>query len=212
MSDTEHTKQVMSYLIGFRLGSQVLPQMLPAITSADLDMEKIAKGIAEGLTGEIDMSLQNEDVETIQKEFLGMLQSREQEKGNKNLELGKIYLEQNGARPEVTTAPSGLQYEVLVEGGDKKYDPEQHGDAPTAEVMYKGMLIDGTVFDQSETPAKFGVRQVIPGFTEALLNMPIGATWRVTIPSDLAYGAQGPGPIGPNSTLVFELQLIGFES
>ncbi len=211
MSDTEHTKQVMSYLIGFRLGSQVLPQMLPAIKEDDIDLAKIAKGIAEGLTGEIDMSLQNEDVETIQKEFLGMLQAREQEKGNKNLELGKIYLEQNGARPEVTTAPSGLQYEVISEGSDKKYDPEIHGDAPTAKVMYKGMLIDGTVFDQSESPAEFGVRQVIPGFTEALLNMPIGAKWRVTIPSDLAYGAQGPGPIGPNSTLVFELELLGLE-
>ncbi len=197
----------MSYFIGHRLSGQFLSQMLPGITVDDIDSASVAKGILDGLTGELDMSIVSDDAEQIQQDFLAMLQARGAEKANKNLELGSIYLQANGSRPEVTTAPSGLQYEVITEGGATKYDPELHGEAPMAKVMYKGMLIDGTVFDQSDEPVEFNVRQVIPGFTEALLNMPIGAKWRVTIPSELAYGAQGPGPIGPNSTLVFELEL-----
>ena len=108
----------------------------------------------------------------------------------------------------VVTTESGLQYEILTPGGEEKYDAAKHGDAPTAEVMYKGTLVDGTVFDQSKQPIKFNIRQVIPGFTEALKLMPVGAKWRVTIPADLAYGANGPGSIGPNSTLIFEMELI----
>ncbi len=198
----------MSYFIGHRLGGQFLSQMLPGVEPADLDLTHIGKGVLDGLTGELDMSIVNEDAEQIQQDFLAMLQARGEKIANKNAELGKIYLQANGARPEVRTAPSGLQYEVINEGGADKYDPDMHGEAPMARVMYKGMLVDGTVFDESDEPVEFNVRQVIPGFTEALLNMPIGAKWRVTIPSDLAYGAQGPGPIGPNSTLVFELELL----
>ena len=138
-----------------------------------------------------------------------MIHKRTEAKGEANLELGRKYMEENGKRAEVTTTASGLQYEVLVAGGSEKYDAAKHGDAPTAEVMYKGTLVDGTVFDQSAQPVKFNIRQVIPGFTEALTLMPIGAKWKVTIPANLAYGANGPGSIGPNSTLIFEMELLG---
>ena len=136
------------------------------------------------------------------------LQKRGEERGNANLELGRKYMEENAKKPGVVTTASGLQYEVLVAGNGETYDAAKHGEAPTAEVMYKGTLVDGTVFDQSKAPIKFGIRQVIPGFTEALTLMPVGAKWRVTIPANLAYGANGPGSIGPNSTLIFEMELI----
>ncbi len=209
MSDQDQMKKVMSYLIGHRLGSQMLPQMLPGLTADDLVGDALAKGMKDALSNDMDMSLIDENVETYQQEFISMLQGRAAKKGEENLELGRKYMEENGKRPEVTTTESGLQYEVITTGGSEKYDAAVHGDAPTAEVMYKGTLVDGTVFDQSQQPVKFNIRQVIPGFTEALKLMPVGAKWRVTIPANLAYGANGPGSIGPNSTLIFEMELLG---
>lgn len=208
MTNQDKMKQVMGYLIGYRLGSQILPQMLPGITADDIVGDMLAKGVQNGIAGEMDMSLIDENVDRYQHEFLSMLQKRGEERGNANLELGRKYMEENGKKAGVVTTASGLQYEVLVAGNGETYDAAKHGEAPTAEVMYKGTLVDGTVFDQSQAPVKFGIRQVIPGFTEALTLMPVGAKWRVTIPANLAYGANGPGSIGPNSTLIFEMELI----
>lgn len=209
MSDKEQMLKMMSYLIGYRVGSQVMPQMLPGLSPEDVVAEMLGKGFSDGLAGDMDMSLISPEVDRYQQKFIAMLQERGNAKAKANLELGQKYMEENGKRPEVTTTASGLQYEVLTVGGNEKYDEALHGDAPTAEVMYKGTLIDGTVFDQSKAPVKFNIRQVIPGFTEALKLMPVGAKWRVTIPANLAYGANGPGSIGPNSTLIFEMELLG---
>ncbi len=209
MSEQDDMKKVMAYLIGFRLGSQVLPQMLPGLEGSDVVAELLGKGVQDGLVGDMDMSLINEKVDQYQRDFINMLQERGNAKAKANLELGQKYMEENGKKPGVTTTESGLQYEVLTPGTGESYNAEQHGEAPTAEVMYKGTLVDGTVFDQSQQPVKFNIRQVIPGFTEALKLMPVGAKWRVTIPAALAYGANGPGQIGPNSTLIFEMELLG---
>ncbi len=208
MTDTDKMKKVMGYLIGYRLGSQMLPQMLPGIEAADVVAETLAKGVQDGIAGDMDMSFIDDKVEEYQNAFVRMLQERGKKVGEANLEKGRLYMAENAKRPEVTTTESGLQYEVLVAGGSEKYEASVHGEAPTAEVMYKGTLVDGTVFDQSRQPVKFNIRQVIPGFTEALKLMPVGAKWRVTIPANLAYGANGPGSIGPNSTLIFEMELI----
>ena len=209
MTEQQDMQNVMSYLIGYRLGSQILPQMLPGITAADISAEKLGKGLVDGLNGDMDMSIVNEKIDRYQHEFLSMLHRRGEQKAQANLELGRKSMEENGKRETVTTTASGLQYEVLTPGGSEKYDPAKHGDAPTAKVMYKGTLVDGTVFDQSQQPVEFNIRQVIPGFTEALKLMPVGAKWRVTIPAKLAYGENGPGSIGPNSTLIFEMELLG---
>lgn len=209
MSDQEQTKKVMTYLIGHRLGSQMLPQMLPGLTADDIDGEMLAKGVKDALCGEMDTEILSGDVERHQHAFISTLQARAAARSEKNLELGRKYMEENGKRPGVTTTASGLQYEVLTPGGTEKYSEAVYGDASTAEVMYKGTLVDGTVFDQSKQPVKFNIRQVIPGFTEALKLMPVGAKWRVTIPANLAYGENGPGSIGPNSTLIFEMELLG---
>ena len=204
----EQIKKVMSYIVGFHVGGQMLPQMLPGVKADDLMGEMIAKGITDALNESMDPEIMAADVQAIQREFGAMLQKRSDEKGAKNLEIGRQYMEQNGKKDSVVTTESGLQYEILTPGGEEKYDAAKHGEAPTAEVMYKGTLVDGTVFDQSKQPIKFNIRQVIPGFTEALKLMPVGAKWRVTIPANLAYGANGPGSIGPNSTLIFEMELI----
>lgn len=202
-------KEVMSYLIGYRLGSQIIPQMLPGVLGDDLAGDKLAKGITDALGGDMDIDIANGQAERYQHEFIAMLQARADKRGQENLELGRRYMEENGKRGGVVTTASGLQYEVITPGSGETYNTAKHGDAPTAEVMYKGTLVDGTVFDQSRQPVKFNIRQVIPGFTEALKLMPVGAKWRVTIPANLAYGANGPGSIGPNSTLIFEMELLG---
>ena len=120
---------------------------------------------------------------------------------------GIAYLAENAKKEGVVTTESGLQYEVLTKGS---------GASPTADdsvtVHYTGTLIDGTVFDSSVErgePATFGVTQVIAGWTEALQLMSVGDKLRLVIPSDLAYGLRGAGPsIGPNSTLIFEVELL----
>lgn len=124
-----------------------------------------------------------------------------------NIEQGKAFLEENKKRPNVVTLPSGLQYEVITEGTGKKAQATDQ-----VKCRYEGTLIDGTLFDSSikrGQPAVFGVNQVIPGWVEALQLMPEGSKWKLFIPSELAYGAQGAGEmIPPHSTLVFEVELI----
>ena len=124
-----------------------------------------------------------------------------------NIEAGKKFLEENKKREGVVTLPSGLQYEVITEGNVGHYAKA----TDQVQCHYEGTLIDGTLFDSSikrGQPATFGVNQVIPGWVEALQLMPEGAKWKLYIPSDLAYGAQGAGEmIPPHSTLIFEVEL-----
>ena len=129
------------------------------------------------------------------------------EAATQNKQLGEAFLTENAKREGINVTASGLQYEVLESG---------NGDSPAAkdrvEVHYTGKLIDGTVFDSSVergVPATFGVTQVIPGWVEALQLMHEGDKWRLYIPSDLAYGPQGAGGIiGPNCTLIFDVELL----
>ena len=120
---------------------------------------------------------------------------------------GREYMARNGAREGVVTTESGLQYEVLTSG-----DGESPGRRDQVSVHYRGMSIDGRVFDSSierRQPAQFRVNGVIPGWTEALLQMRVGDRWRLVIPPELAYGEEGAADvIGANETLVFEVELL----
>ena len=132
------------------------------------------------------------------------------EKAAANLKAGQDFLTANRLRPGVTTLPSGLQYEVIVEGNGVKPAP-----ASKVTCHYHGTLIDGTVFDSSVKrgqPATFPLNMVIKGWTEGLQLMPAGSKWRFFIPPDLGYGnRQVSAEIGPNSTLVFEVELLGIQ-
>jgi len=127
--------------------------------------------------------------------------------GEAAIAAGKNFLAENAKRPEVVTLPSGLQYEILTKGTGNIAKASD-----TVKVHYHGTLIDGNVFDSSVNrgePATFGVTQVISGWVEALQLMPVGSKWKLFIPSDLAYGAQGAGQaIGPHTTLIFEVELL----
>ena len=130
------------------------------------------------------------------------------EKAAANLKAGEEFLAANQQKPGVVALPSGLQYEIITEG---------NGPKPTASnnvtCHYHGTLIDGTVFDSSVKrgePATFPLNRVIKGWTEGVQLMPLGSKWRFFIPPNLAYGDRQTGPhIGPNSTLIFEVELLG---
>jgi FKBP-type peptidyl-prolyl cis-trans isomerase FklB len=141
--------------------------------------------------------------------FFTGIQQKQIEKEFKSYKAeNKAYLDNNSKKDSVVTLPSGLQYVILKQG---------NGNKPTmnnkVKVHYSGKLIDGTIFDSSyehKEPAEFIVGQVIPGWVEALQLMPVGSTWRVFIPEDLAYGIQPPrgSSIKPFSTLIFEVELL----
>jgi len=129
---------------------------------------------------------------------------------DKNIKDGQAYLEQNKKKEGVVTLPDGLQYRVIKEGTGKKPAPTDN-----VKVNYKGSLIDGTVFDSSEShggPAVFPVSKIVPGLSEALKLMQVGSKWEIVVPSELGYGAQPAGAlITPNSVLVFEIELLGIQ-
>ncbi len=145
-------------------------------------------------------------------EFMGIADKLAQmnaEKSAANLKAGQDFLAANKAKPGITELPSGIQYEVITQGTGEK--PLAHNDVTC---HYHGTMIDGTVFDSSVqrgSPATFPLNRVISGWTEALQLMPVGSKWRLFIPPHLAYGdRQVSAPIGANSTLIFEVELISF--
>ena len=175
-----------------------------------IDVKDFADGVAAVYEGQ-EMKMSYDEAKKVIREYFEELEAKRQAAeaaaAKVNEEAGKSYLEENGKRTEVVTTPSGLQYEVLEEGTGA-----QPSAGDQVKVHYTGRLIDGTVFDSSVErgePATFGVTQVIPGWVEALQLMKAGSKWRLHIPSNLAYGPQGAGGvIGPNSTLIFDVELL----
>ena len=150
----------------------------------------------------------------LQNEYEKGQQQRQEEmflKAEENLAKGTAFLEENGKRPEVITLESGLQYEILTKG-----EGLVPASTDNVNVHYHGTLLDGTVFDSSverNEPFSFNAGGgVIAGWLEAIKLMPVGSKWKLFIPADLAYGEYGSGEkIGPNETLVFEVELLGIE-
>jgi FKBP-type peptidyl-prolyl cis-trans isomerase len=189
----------VSYALGYSIGNNLLTQF------PDIDPNIIGAAISDVYAEkEITMFANEQEAGAF---IQGYFAKQMEVKAQSNLEDGNKFLEENKAREGVTTTESGLQYEVITEGT---------GAVPTAtdkvRVHYHGTTIDGTVFDSSVDrgePAVFGVGQVIKGWTEALQLMPVGSKWKVFIPAELAYGERGAGAnIGPNSALVFEVELL----
>ena len=147
--------------------------------------------------------ISKDQVNGLMQQFNAKMQEAQRKK---IIEAGKKFLAENAKKEGVVVLPSGLQYKVLKSGSGKS--PTK---ADRFKAHYKGTLIDGTVFDQSkpEKPLELGVTQVIPGWTEALQLMKVGDKWMLYIPSNLAYGPRGMGrTIAPNSTLIFEMELL----
>jgi FKBP-type peptidyl-prolyl cis-trans isomerase FkpA/FKBP-type peptidyl-prolyl cis-trans isomerase FklB len=167
-----------------------------------LALRDVRDGVESRLTEEEKATV----MQTFQEQAMAKREAEQKALSEKNIAEGTAYLEANKAKEGVTVTESGLQYRVITEGT---------GVVPTAtdsvSVHYSGKLLDGTEFDSSVArgePVTFDVTGVIAGWTEALQLMPKGSKWELVIPSDLAYGPGGNGPIPPNSVLVFEVELL----
>lgn len=203
----ETQKDKVSYIIGQNIGRSFKQQ---GLTQDVIDLSTLRTGIEDALSGAespITEEQMGEIMTEFQQEMTARTDSLNNAKGGENKAAGEKFLAANAQEAGVTVLPSGLQYKVLTEGTGKK-----PGLTSMVTVHYTGTLLDGTVFDSSVKrgqPASFPVNGVIAGWTEALQLMPEGSKWKLFIPADLAYGEQAAGPeIGPNSTLVFEVELI----
>lgn len=188
----------LSYALGLSMGNNFKSSGIPALDIADF--ANGVKAVYENAKPEMTY----DEAKQIINEFFTRMQ---QEITEKNREIGEKFLEENKKRAGVVTLPSGLQYEVITEGkGDKPRITDK------VKCHYEGTLVNGQVFDSSikrGEPAVFSVNQVIAGWVEALQLMPVGSKWKLYIPAALAYGERGAGDIiGPDSTLIFEIELI----
>jgi FKBP-type peptidyl-prolyl cis-trans isomerase FklB len=197
-------QQMFSYTLGYQIGGQLAAQIREG--GLDLDPDSFAQAIADVLSGR-PPAMTSAQMEAA----LELHQQQENTRRNAVAETGQprgeAFQAEYSQRQGVVTTASGLQYRVIETGEGRSPGP-----ADTVVVHYVGQLIDGTEFDSSRgrgTPATFSLGGIIPGWQEALQLMREGDIWEVVIPSELAYGAQGAGAsIGPNETLVFEIELI----
>lgn len=203
----DNKKDKASYSIGVDVGRSIEKQHI------EINPDVFITGLKDGLANKYGMMTEEEVKQTLmglQSEIMERQNAEVKAMASKNLEEGEKFLADNKKQKGVITLPSGLQYRIVKEGS---------GESPkatdTVTTHYRGKLINGTEFDSSYTrgePARFAVNAVIPGWTEALQLMKPGAKWELFIPPKLAYGENGVGQlIGPNSTLIFEVELLNVD-
>jgi FKBP-type peptidyl-prolyl cis-trans isomerase len=199
-------KEKVSYALGMSLGENLKRQ------SMDVDTGAMVRGINDAIGGGKTLMTEDEVQATlmqVQTELRAKQQEKMRAASVANKKEGDDFLAANKSKPGIVALPSGLQYKIITQGT---------GPTPLASdtvvCNYRGTSINGTEFDSSAKsghPASFQVGRVIRGWTEALQLMPTGSKWEIYIPSSLAYGERGAGPIGPNETLIFEVELISIE-
>ena len=195
--DEANELEKVSYSIGINVATSIKSEGLDSINSF-----YISKGFQDVFENkDLDVNIEESN------KIIGEYFNKKQDAKNQRLAIdSKIFLEQNKQKEGVMTTESGLQYLILSEG--KGNNPTLNDNVT---VHYHGTLIDGTIFDSSvdrKQPATFPLNGVIPGWQEALQMMSVGSKWKIFIPSELAYGESGAGAIGPNSTLIFEVELL----
>jgi len=211
-------KKIAAYSAGLQIGAQVANQFLEQLNQqitgeqnkGFLDAEQYKNGFLAGITGQgLKISVDSAtNVANAQMKFYKD-QLMEQKYGA-NRKAGEDFLAENAKKPGVKTLPSGVQYKIIKEGTGAKPNANS-----SVTVNYEGRLIDGTVFDSSykrNKPMTFKCNQVIKGWTDAIVQMPVGSTWEIYIPQELGYGNREAGQIKPFSTLVFKVELINIEA
>jgi FKBP-type peptidyl-prolyl cis-trans isomerase FklB len=203
-------KDKASYAIGMNIGKGLKENLTK--DAVDINQEILLRGMKDALAG-AKPALTDEETKAVltalQNDVRKHAEELHQAEAAKNAKTGQDFLEANKAKPGVVTLPSGLQYKVISEGTGPKPTPSD-----VVVCNYKGTLVDGTEFDNSYKrgkPATFPVGQVIKGWTEALQLMPVGSKWELVIPPSLGYGEKGAGPIGPDQTLLFEVELMSIQ-
>ncbi len=201
-------EQKAGYSIGASIGGNLAGEGL----IADIDVAALLTGIQDGVSGEMKMT--PEEMEAAIAAFSALQQEKMNAQIAEQAQAGRDFLTENAAKPGVTTTASGLQYSVVTEAADA--NAAMPAETDTVTVHYTGMLTDNTVFDSSVErgmPAQLTLNGVIPGWTEGLQLMKVGSKYHFVIPSELAYGEAGAPPvIPPNSTLVFDIELISIDA
>ncbi len=200
----ESEKDKLSYVVGTQIGGS-LQQI-----KDEVDLELVIEALRDSLAGK-EPRLSQEQAMEVQRSFAEKMQAKQaakmQELATTNKAEGEAFLAKNKSVSGVKSTESGLQYQVVKQGEGPK-----PAETDTVKVHYVGTLLDGTKFDSSVDrgqPAQFALNAVIPGWTEALQLMPVGSKYTLWIPAELGYGDRGtPGPIGPNATLKFEVELL----
>jgi FKBP-type peptidyl-prolyl cis-trans isomerase FklB len=199
------TREKVSYCLGLETGRNLQRQF------NDMDFELLRKGFEDAIAGS-NPKLGQDEVQSIMQALQQQVEAQQRQfyakLSEQNRQEGENYLENNKAQEGVTTLKSGLQYKVLTPGTGPKPTP-----ADVVSVHYRGSFINGTIFDSSYErgkPQVFPLNRVIPGWSEALQLMHVGDKWQIIVPHYLAYGEAGFGnEIGPNTTLIFEMELLG---
>lgn len=190
----------ISYTLGVVFGENVNRQGM------ELDTPAFLQAIEDVLSSS-ELKISKDDMQVIMQEFQKSEQDRQNSQAGNNKTNGEKYLVDNKTKEGVTETASGLQYKVITAGTGKKPSSSNK-----VLVHYRGTLIDGTEFDSSYArgePVELGVSQVIKGWQETLPLMAVGSKWQIVVPSELGYGARGAGgAIGPNATLLFDIELI----
>lgn len=200
-------KAKASYTLGFMNGKNL------RTISSEIDLMILFQGMVDGIGGDDKAQIKPEDMQKIMMDFRTAMSAKQREEqkkiGEKNKVEGKKFLEENAKKEGIKITESGIQYKIIKEGtgpSPKATDP--------VKVHYKGTFIDGKEFDSSYSrgkPATFPLNGVIKGWTEALQLMKVGGKWILYLPSELAYGERGKNDIGPNATLIFEVELIAID-
>jgi len=204
----KNQKDKVSYAIGLNIGRNLANDLKKQLI--DIDSNLLTRGIQDALAGAKPL-LTDQEIQETMVAFQKEMMAKWEEVGKKNKVDGEAFLAENKKKEGVKTLPSGLQYKVIKAGTGKKPKADD-----TVTVNYRGTLINGTEFDSSYKrgqPATFPVSGgIIAGWTEALQRMGEGAKWELFIPSNLAYGERGTsGIIGPNATLIFEIELVSIK-
>ena len=189
----------VSYVIGAQVGQGFKSQGI------EINIESLMQGLKDAMAGK-KLALSQDEIKTVMTSFQQRMLAKRSAQAAKNLADGNAFLEANKAKEGVKVLPSGLQYKVIKEGTGNTPGPDDK-----VKTHYRGTLIDGTEFDSSykrNKPTEFAVKQVIKGWTEALQLMKEGSKWELYIQASLAYGERGRQGIPPNSTLVFEMELL----
>jgi FKBP-type peptidyl-prolyl cis-trans isomerase FklB len=202
-------KEKFSYALGMNIGKNLGNQLKQG--AVEVDWSLVGQGLKDSTAEGGKTRLTEDEAKAVLTEVQSDIQKQQkakmEEAAAKNKSEGEAFLAANKSKEGVVTLPSGLQYKILTAGTGPK-----PAVSDSVVCNYRGTLINGTEFDSSykrKEPATFGVGQVIKGWTEALQLMPVGSKWQLFIPSNLAYGERGAGAeIGPNSTLIFEVELM----